>query len=510
MNLHLTGNEADIEDPDGQLLAAIISAQAAFIEESDLPKSFARILEIILKITGSEFGLIGEVFHDETGAPFLRTHSITDISWDDESRRMYEESVSRGLEFRNLNTLFGVTLATCEPVISNNPADDSRSGGTPSGHPPMHSYLGMPIKHAGDMLGMIGIANRQHGYSEDVVEFVLPILNIAGSMASSQRLARESDALREELQSKNTLLEAVVNNIKDSLVIADYAGNIRRVNRAMETLLGFRESELVGRSIASLFSPEDSTAILDEMKKYILTGDRFLVDTRFEIEGRTKGGMALPLDLLVSEIRLGNEKLFVNVIRDISEINLVLNELEKANEKLAALSVTDELTGIGNRRAFELELERSFNRARCNKGQVGLALLDIDFFKAFNDNYGHQKGDECLREVGEAFRSFFKRECEFVARVGGEEFAVIMNHVPGQDCVASLDTFRRKIEKKQMPHSASNHGVVTCSIGFAMNELGVQDAAALYRIADEALYEAKRLGRNRVELAPQLATGNTA
>lgn len=505
MDSQTDDDAAESAELDSRLLSAIVQTQNAFIQERDLRTACARILNLLLQLTRSKYGFVGEVLYTEAQAPYLLTHALTDVSWDDASKKLYDENMARGFEFHNLNTLFGVTLATGEAVISNNPSQDPRGGGLPSGHPGMSSYLGLPITYRDELVGMIGIANREDGYSQELADFLSPLLVTAGSMISSRREAERGRAIKEDLESKNTLLEAVINNIKDSLIVTDHAGRIVRANRAMEILSGYRSAELCGESLSKVLSPEDGDALLAELKKFIVTGERFLVDTRFEMKGVCKGGVEVPLDLLVSEIKLAGRKLFVHIIRDITEIKQVQADLEKANVKLQSLSDTDELTGIGNRRAFERELKRAINRARSTDGQIGLALIDIDHFKAFNDNYGHQQGDVCLRSIGECFREFFKRECEFVARVGGEEFAVIMAQMSLDECVQSLEAFRARVRALDIEHRYSEHERVTCSIGFAVQEPDMQGAGALYRTADEALYAAKNHGRNRVSLADQIS-----
>jgi len=103
------------------LLNAIVAIQAAFIEESDIRKSFSRMLDSLLELTQSEYGFLGEVLYDGEDQPYLVAHALTDISWDEETRQLYEVNMAKGFEFHNLNTLFGVTLATGDTLISNTP-----------------------------------------------------------------------------------------------------------------------------------------------------------------------------------------------------------------------------------------------------------------------------------------------------------------------------------------------------------------------------------------------------
>ena len=155
-----------------QLLDAMTRAQSQLVERSRTPAIFNGLLSSLLELTDSEYGFIGEALFDESGNPYLKTHAITDISWNDETRKFYQENAPGGLEFRNLDTLFGEVLKTTQVVISNHPPSDPRRGGTPPGHPPLRCFLGAPFRAAGQMVGMAGIANRPGGYDDALVEFL--------------------------------------------------------------------------------------------------------------------------------------------------------------------------------------------------------------------------------------------------------------------------------------------------------------------------------------------------
>lgn len=174
-------------------------------------------------------------------------------------------------------------------------------------------------------------------------------------------------------------------------------------------------------------------------------------------------------------------------------------ELIIANEKLRKLSLTDGLTGIANRRWFDEFFEREWKLAQRNKTQLGLIMIDIDYFKAYNDTYGHEAGDKCLKKVAEALASTVKRPGDFVSRFGGEEFAVVMPDTDNEGLAHVAELLRASVEAAQIEHCQSQIGnVVTISIGAAIaapqQELSTKD---LIINADRALYEAKHHGRNR-------------
>jgi diguanylate cyclase (GGDEF)-like protein len=180
------------------------------------------------------------------------------------------------------------------------------------------------------------------------------------------------------------------------------------------------------------------------------------------------------------------------------------SELHSANLILENQATEDPLTGAVNRRGMEDRLGRliHFQRQRTtHHGNLFALLFDIDFFKQYNDTYGHLVGDECLRTVSTVVQSMIQSETDFIARYGGEEFLVVLNGIRLNDALVFAERVRDRIEKQGIEHKASrNSNVITISVGLAGWRPGISQTSELIRLADEALYEAKGLGRNRVVL----------
>ena len=178
-------------------------------------------------------------------------------------------------------------------------------------------------------------------------------------------------------------------------------------------------------------------------------------------------------------------------------------ELETANQQLQALSATDGLTGLANRRAFDQQWAEEWQRASRQGVPLAVAMLDVDQFKLYNDHYGHQAGDVCLRILAQTMANTVHRSGEMVARYGGEEFVIILPGLGGAEALAAMERIRAAVQGLGLPHAkATVAGVVTISIGVAscVPQHG-QDAASLVQAADAALYQAKHQGRNKVVLA---------
>jgi diguanylate cyclase (GGDEF)-like protein len=181
-------------------------------------------------------------------------------------------------------------------------------------------------------------------------------------------------------------------------------------------------------------------------------------------------------------------------------------ELEQANQMLSRFSYLDAVTGIANRRNFDEGLELEWRRVRREGAPLSLIMIDIDHFKLFNDTYGHPKGDECLKMVAQALRRTLHRPGDLCARYGGEEFAVILPGTDAPGAAGVAESLRASVQELLVPHAASNHVVVTVSVGVGTAQPGDDSTGeSLVAVSDQALYEAKRTGRNRVCVAPPSA-----
>ncbi|MBA3943893.1 MAG: diguanylate cyclase [Herpetosiphonaceae bacterium] len=185
------------------------------------------------------------------------------------------------------------------------------------------------------------------------------------------------------------------------------------------------------------------------------------------------------------------------------ELVQVTKQLEAANQLLHHLSLTDGLTGVANRRHFDQVLMIEWTHARRTGTQLALLLIDIDYFKPYNDRYGHQAGDDCLRRVAAAFAGAVMRMGDLVARYGGEEFAIILPQIDREGACMIAERLRHAVMELAIHHPESSvRDVVTVSIGVAALVVGRDDSPArLITLADQALYQAKREGRNRVTTA---------
>lgn len=183
-----------------------------------------------------------------------------------------------------------------------------------------------------------------------------------------------------------------------------------------------------------------------------------------------------------------------------------------SRQLLGELALFDSLTGLLNRRAFSLELEKICRQARRDKVQLAIAMVDVDHFKAFNDSFGHVLGDHCLRRIAGALRESIKRPLDKAGRYGGEEFILVWYDCNEESAARLGEIARAAVEELAVAHSPdANQSLVTVSVGVAITDGDtLSDSASLIRAADRALYQAKSSGRNKVVLASPDSVANDA
>lgn len=347
------------------LINAIQRLQSGFIQNYDLFGLCKVLLNDFLKLTGSEYGLIGELETTSRGKSYITTFAVHMPDWSQDSPLSHEQSDGTGYEFHELDNLFGYAITSGKAVISNDPAHHPAAVGLPEGHPPIRSFMGIPVYHGDRIVGQIALANRQGGYTEEIQDYISPLVSAYGQII----IARQ---------------------------------------------------EQLARAIAE--------------------------------------------------------------------------------EKLARLAKLDGLLGIPNRRSFDEFIEKAWSRGRRKKEPLSVMMIDIDHFKLYNDHYGHQQGDKCLKTVAAILTRCIRRPTDMLARYGGEEFVCVLPDTPLEGAMAVAETMQKKIARKGIPHESSKVAKhVTLSLGIAtITPAAKESSINLIRHADQLLYQAKKDGRNRI------------
>ena len=289
---------------------------------------FSFLLDSFIDFTSSEFGFIGDVLEDTDGAPFLRTRAISNIAWDQTSRELYQPE---RMEFRNLETLFGFTLRTGLPMISNSPSSSPQAGGLPTGHPPLTSYLGVPIFKHDKMVGMMGVANCQSGYSNDSLEELRPELELSAFVISHYQLSKQLNDVTQHY-------DELVRTIDDGIITISESGQILTSNPAIREILGYTPAELQGRPITTIMPDRLKPLHEQSLARYLTTGEATILGKQVQVAARHKNGAELPVDLIVHELSVSGQRHFSGFIRNTEKTS---KERENQNTALELNQLID-------------------------------------------------------------------------------------------------------------------------------------------------------------------------
>jgi len=300
-----------------------------------------------------------------------------------------------------------------------------------------------------------------------------------------------------KLQEIASLHKLVTENSRDVIIISDFEGRRSFVSATGANWGGWSRQELLDLHSLALVHPEDQPTMAEAARQLRSGSDDALVECRV----RVRDGSYVWIEASLRTIRdpvTGIPTGILNNVREISQRKLAEQQLAEAYRTVEALAITDALTGLANRRHFDQCLTNEWRRGMRDRKPLSLLLIDADLFKAYNDAYGHLRGDNCLKQIAEAIQDVVSRPGDLVARFGGEEFAVILPNTPAPGAFQVAQDVCAMMCNRLLPHSANPAGVVTISAGSAtlVPQLG-QQALALIDCADQALYQAKRSGRNR-------------
>lgn len=305
-------------------------------------------------------------------------------------------------------------------------------------------------------------------------------------------------ATERKLQKIVSLYKLVTENSHDLIILEDFDGRRSYVSAAAEGLIGWKPEELLANKSFELVHPEDQPRALEAVRSLRSGRDGVMVECR----ARKRNGAYLWLEAnlrLVHDPETGVPIGILNTVRDISERKQAEQKLQEAYNVVEALALTDGLTGLANRRRFDQNLTSEWRRGMREHQPLSLLMLDTDKFKAYNDTYGHQRGDSCLKQIAEACLDTVSRHGDLVARFGGDEFVITLPNTGSRGAMLVANRICEALRSRQLPHAGNPSGIVSISIGCAtLIPQSANHATDLIALADHALYAAKRNGRNQV------------
>jgi len=290
----------------------------------------------------------------------------------------------------------------------------------------------------------------------------------------------------------------ITENSRDAIILADFDGRRSYVSSAVQHMTGWTKEEFAKKKSLDLLHPEDRSNAVSVMRKLRACDE----DATIECRVRKRDGDYIWVEAslrVVCAQESGAHTGLLNIVRDISERKQAEKRLQDAYHAVEALAITDGLTGLANRRRFDHCLTNEWRRGMRDRKPLSLLLIDADWFKSYNDTYGHLRGDSCLKQIAEAAQDVVMRPGDLVARFGGEEFAVILPDTSNEGAMQIADEICMALRSRKLPHKDNPYEIMTISVGCATMtpQLG-RIASSLIELADVAMYKAKRSGRNRV------------
>lgn len=301
--------------------------------------------------------------------------------------------------------------------------------------------------------------------------------------------------LKRALQNQFQTLGTIAHYFPDPMLVVNERGDIIAYSPSACELLQYQPAQLEGLSVEQLM-PRDFAQKHHQLRNGFMAGKPGQAMNN-EVTCVSATGEHIPSITHVRSFELGDQHLAVVSIQD-------LRVFKNRESVLRNLSEKDPLTGLANRRLFDHDFSREWQRAMRSKTNLSVLMVDVDAFKQYNDYYGHPAGDECLQQIAAVLLKTVQRATDTVARFGGEEFICVMPDLKEEDVARLAELVRSNIEAENIAHSQSpiaDH--ITVSIGYASAVPKINSRAMdLIGRADAALYQAKAAGRNCVRAAP--------
>lgn len=313
-------------------------------------------------------------------------------------------------------------------------------------------------------------------------------------------LARDLGGLIERKRSEDAMrasgqrIRAVLDHVVDGLITFDENGRIESFNPSAQRLLGYQASEITAQDLKLLIAESHRAEFLVQLKSILRPGRRTASSVTYETLGRRKDGSTFPLEFSINQVRLGNGRLYLGLLRDVTE-------RKAQTEALEYRALHDSLTGLPNRTFLADRLEQTLLTAQRERQTRAFLILDLNGFKQVNDTLGHDQGDHVLQDFARRLRRVL-RKADTVARVGGDEFAILP--AGATDTPRAILIAEKVLDALEPPLQLGEHSVeIGSSIGIAVYPEHGEDATTLARNADIAMYVAKRARTGYSVYAPE-------
>jgi len=363
------------------------------------------------------------------------------------------------------------------------------------------------------MTALADLKNKQKAFEAGGVDYITKPFEeheVLMRVHTHLMLRRIQTSLEQEIAERKRAQEELwklyraVESSASSIVITDAEGTIEFVNPAFCRITGYSAEEAIGQNPRILKSGQHSPELYQEMWTAISHGKVW----RGQLTNKRKNSEIYWVHVCISPIENAEGRIthYVAVKEDISQLKQTEEALLQANQELQRLASADGLTQIANRRRFDEYLQQEWKRQVREQLPLSLILCDIDFFKNYNDTYGHLAGDESLCRIAEAIQGAARRPADLAARYGGEEFVMVLPNTDDEGAMQIARIIQDAVSRLNIPHAGSSvSSRITMSIGVCCT-IPMHDGTPdmLINTADQALYEVKEQSRNAILLKREL------
>lgn len=480
--------------------------QSKFISEHEQRHVvFLELQRNILLLTNCEAGFIGELLYDDDSQPYLKPYFLNKVLRISSEKTMVFNHGSKVEALSNLDSLLGKVMAQGQPVIDNGPDIKPRHLGFPvASNLNCNNFIGLPLYSGYQFVGILCLLNHEDGFDLSMYNELDVLLQ-----ALAQLIVAYHE--RQTLVGSEFRLRTVVENSVEGIISTNEHGIITEFNSAAERIFGYSQNQIKGSAISILIPSELVDEYISRFMHQFMHTQARQVNFESEAIGLHRNSQEIPIEISIARVTTPEGVQFTGIVRDITErkrnaekLNKAYADLQEAHELLEEQNRRDALTGLANRRFMEEKLRYEWQQL-CKPGRndsyLTIFLCDIDYFKRYNDTYGHPQGDLCLKQVAGSLAKTFTRDNDLVARYGGEEFMIICPGTSPESAQKMAEQMLQQIRALQVEHRESETAKhVTISAGItSINSAQTNDIDLEQTIqrADAALYEAKNRGRNQ-------------
>ncbi len=345
-------------------------------------------------------------------------------------------------------------------------------------------------------------------HTENIIKQILPfstffmfiVISFSMLLLAKEKIDIKFNKAKSSLEATESQYQMIVETASEGIMMLDRNFTLTYVNQRLADILGYSREEMTGTLFYNYFHTEQIHQFKEQTCKSKLGQDAV-----YEQCLKKKDGSTHWMLISAKSIADGNGKFSGSfaMLTDINDRKNFEDKLQDLNTKLAETSITDSLTGLYNRRHLDDRLKTEYNRLSRNNLYISIMLIDIDYFKKYNDYYGHVAGDECLKKVSRIIVDCFFRPSDLVVRFGGEEFLCVLPETDASGALHIAEKIRTMIIKANIEHNKSEIcNILTVSTGiYSVVCSPSTEPSSCILAADKALYAAKSNGRNRIEVA---------